>query len=116
VVRREAQRLDDIANAIQEIKRFTAGMDVEAYLANRQVQQAVALALVVIGEAIKALPPDLRSRHAGVAWAKWAGLRDFLVHQYFRIDQRRVWRIVQRDIPPLEAAIAVELKRIAPGG
>jgi hypothetical protein len=35
-------------------------MDVEAYLANRQAQQAVALALVVVGESIKALPPDLR--------------------------------------------------------
>jgi uncharacterized protein with HEPN domain len=114
VVRREAQRLDDISNAIEEIKRFTAGMDVDAYLANRQVQQAVALALVVIGEAVKALPPDLRGRHAGVAWAKWAGLRDFLVHQYFRIDQGRIWRIVQRDIRPLEAAVAAELRRIAP--
>jgi uncharacterized protein with HEPN domain len=114
VVRREAQRLDDISNAIQEIKRFTAGMDVEAYLANRQVQQAVALALVIVGEAIKALPPDLRGRHAGIAWAKWAGLRDFLVHQYFRIDQRRIWRIIQRDIPPLEAAIAAELRRLGP--
>jgi hypothetical protein len=41
---------------------------------------------------------------------------DPLVHQYFRIDQRRIWQIVQRDIPPLEAAIAFELKRIASGG
>jgi uncharacterized protein with HEPN domain len=73
------------------------------------------LALVVIGEAIKALPLDPRQRHDGVAWAKWAGLRDFLVHQYFRIDQRRIWRIVQRDIPPLEAAIAAELRRVVPG-
>jgi uncharacterized protein with HEPN domain len=116
LVRREAQRLDDISNAIRDLKRFTAGMDAEAFLADRQVQQAVALALVVIGEAIKALPPDLRERHDGIAWAKWAGLRDFLVHQYFRIDQRRIWRIVQRDLPPLEAAIGVELQRITPGG
>jgi uncharacterized protein with HEPN domain len=116
LVRREAQRLDDIANAIREIQQFTAGVDAQAFLADRQVQQAVALALVQIGEAIKALPPNLRSRHQTVAWVKWAGLRDFLVHQYFRIDQRRIWRIIQRDIPPLDAAIAAELRRIAPDG
>ena len=116
MVRREAQRLDDISNAIQEIKHFTADMDLRTYLSNRQVQQAVGLALVVIGEAIKALPPDLRGRHGAVAWVKWAGLRDFLVHQYFRIDQRRIWRIVQRDIPPLEAAMAAEQRRLTPGG
>jgi uncharacterized protein with HEPN domain len=111
LVRREAQRLDDIAGAIREIKLFTAGMDARAYLADRQVQLAVASALVQIGEAIKALPPDLRSRHQAVAWVNWAGLRDFLVHQYFRIDQRRIWRIIQRDIPPLDAAIAAELRQ-----
>lgn len=116
MVRREAQRLNDISDAIREIKQFTAVMDARAFLADRQVQQAVAAALVVIGEAIKALPPDLRSRHEAVAWVKWAGLRDFLVHQYFRIDQRRIWRIIQRDVPPLDAAIAAELRRIAPDG
>ena len=116
MVRREAQRLDDIANAVSEIRRFTVGMEAKAYLADRQVQQAVAWALIIIGEAIKALPPDLRARHEAVAWAKWAGLRDFLVHQYFRIDQRRIWRIIQRDIPPLEAAVTAELRRIVPDG
>ena len=114
MVRREAQRLDDISTAIREIRQFTTGLDESAYLSSRQVQQAVALALVVIGEAIKTLSPELKTRHAGVAWTKWAGLRDFLVHQYFRIDQRMVWRIVRRDIPALETAIAAELKRIAP--
>ena len=116
MVRREAQRLDDISNAIREIRCCTAGTGAKAYLENRQVQQAVALALIIIGEAIKALPPDLRERHEAVAWKKWAGLRDFLVHQYFRIDQRRIWRIIQRDIPPLEAAITAELQRIVPDG
>lgn len=116
MVRREAQRLDDISNAIRDLKRFTAEMDLETFLADRQVQQAVALTLVVIGEAIKALPKDLQRRHEAVAWAKWAGLRDFLVHQYFRIDQRRIWRIVQRDLPLLEVAIAAEVRRIARGG
>jgi uncharacterized protein with HEPN domain len=116
LVRREAQRLDDIASAIRDIKQFTAEMESRAFLADRQVQQAVASALVQIGEAIKALPPELRNRHPAVAWAKWAGLRDFIVHQYFRIDQSRIWRIVQRDIPPLHAAIVAELGRMAPGG
>lgn len=91
-------------------------MGAKAFLEDRQVQQAVAWALIIIGEAIKALPSDLREHHEAVAWTKWAGLRDFLVHQYFRIDQRRISRIVQRDIPPLEAAVTAELQRILPDG
>jgi uncharacterized protein with HEPN domain len=111
LVRREGQRLDDILHAIEELRAFTAGLDASAFLANRATQQACAAALTVIGEAAKALPSDLRGRHPRVEWAQWAGLRDFLVHQYFRIDQQRIWRIIERDLPPLEAAARAELER-----
>jgi uncharacterized protein with HEPN domain len=46
-----------------------------------------------------------------VEWAEWAGLRDLLVHQYFRIDQERIWRIIERDLPGLETAASAELQR-----
>jgi uncharacterized protein with HEPN domain len=97
--------------AIGELRAFTAGMDAGAFLADRTVQQACAAALTVIGEAVKALPPDLRGRHAAIEWAKWAGLRDLLIHHYFRIDQQRIWRIVERDVPPLKTVATSELQR-----
>lgn len=114
MVRREAQRLDDIADAIGELESFTSGVTAAAYAKDGVIQAAVASKLIVIGEAIKHLPLELRERHQTVDWAKWAGLRDVLVHQYFRIDQRRIWRIIERDVPPLEAVVAAELRRIAP--
>jgi uncharacterized protein with HEPN domain len=110
MVRREAQRLDDILLAIAELQAFTSGMNAARFMENRTVQQACAATLTVIGEAVKALPPDLRGRHPTIEWAKWAGLRDLLVHQYFKIDQRRIWRIIERDLPSLEAATRTELK------
>ena len=74
MVRREAQRLDDILQAIQDLRRFTSGMDVSAFLAYRTAQQACAAALPTsIGEAVKNLPRDLCERHPDVAWADWAG-------------------------------------------
>jgi uncharacterized protein with HEPN domain len=111
VVRREAQRLDDILPAIKELRHFTAGMNASAFLGDRTAQQACAAALTVIGEAIKNLPLDLCERHPAIAWADWAGLRDLLVHQYFRIDQQRIWRVIQRDLPSLEIVAAEELQR-----
>jgi uncharacterized protein with HEPN domain len=111
VARREAQRLDDILGTIQEVRAFTRGMDAAAFEADRLAQQACAAALTVIGEAVKALPSNVRGRHPAIQWAKWAGLRDFLVHQYFRIDQQRIWRIIERDLPPLENAVRAELER-----
>ena len=112
MARRESQRLDDILRAVGDLRAFTARMDASAFLADRATQQACVAALTVIGEAVKALPLDLRGRHPAIRWAQWAGLRDFLVHQYFRIDPRRLWRIIERDIPPLGAAASAELERI----
>lgn len=111
MVRREAQRLDDILQAIRDLRRFTSGMDASGFIADRLAQQASAAALTNIGEAVKNLPQDLRARHPAIAWADWARLRDVLVHQYFRIDQWRIWRIIERDLPPLETAAAAELRR-----
>lgn len=115
MVRREAQRLDDILDAIRQLRAFTSGMDVSAFLADRLAQQACAAALTVIGEAIKALPPSLRDRYPAIGWAEWAGLRDLLVHQYFRIDQGRIWRIIERDVPALETVATGELERALRG-
>lgn len=111
MVRREAQRLDDILQAIQDLRRFTSGMDASAFLTDRTAQQACAAALTNIGEAVKNLPQDLRERQPAIAWADWAGLRDRLVHQDFRIDQHRIWRIIARDLSPLEIVAAEELRR-----
>jgi uncharacterized protein with HEPN domain len=111
LVRREGQRLEDILRAISDLRAFTAGMDASGFLANRTTQHACAAALTVIGEAVKALPPELRDRHPTVEWAEWAGLRDFLVHQYFRVNERRIWRVIERDLPSLEAAASAELER-----
>ncbi len=111
MVRREAQRLDDIVQAIQDLRRFTSGLDASAFLADRTVQHACAAALTTVGEEVKHLPRDLCERHPGIAWADWAGLRDVLVQQYFRIDQQRIWRIIERDLAALERVATEELRR-----
>jgi uncharacterized protein with HEPN domain len=111
LVRREAQRLDDILQAVQQLRRFTSDLNAETFLADPTAQHACAAALTTVGEAVKHLPRNLCERHPGIAWADWAGLRDVLVHQYFRIDQRRIWRIIERDLASLETAVEEELRR-----
>ncbi|WP_418001396.1 DUF86 domain-containing protein [Luteitalea pratensis] len=37
-------------------------------------------------------------------------MRDRLSHAYFGVDLGLVWRVVERDVQPLETAVAVLLK------
>ena len=60
----------------------------------------------LLGEAVKNLNPETRESSPEIPWTDIAGLRDLIAHEYFRIDTQRVLAIVERDLPPLEAAVA----------
>ncbi|MBM3314820.1 DUF86 domain-containing protein [candidate division WOR-3 bacterium] len=55
--------------------------------------------LEVIGEAVKKLPEEQRSRYADVEWKRTAGLRDILIHEYFGIDVDIIWEVVRTKLP-----------------
>ncbi len=60
----------------------------------------------VIGEAVKNLPEELKTRYPEISWKQVAGLRDILAHGYFRIDHDVVWGIITERIPGLKKDIA----------
>lgn len=65
---------------------------------------AVLYDLVVIGEAIKALPEDWTSAHPEVPWSDAARMRDLLAHQYFRIRADVVRATLDRPLAELRRA------------
>ena len=67
---------------------------------------AVLRNLEVIGEAVKMLPEEVRSRGRDVEWKKIAGLRDILIHRYFGIDLEIIWDVVRNQLPVLRERVA----------
>jgi uncharacterized protein with HEPN domain len=51
---------------------------------------AVQHRVFTIGEAVKALSPDLRQRHPGVPWSDIARMRDLIGHHYYKRDSEIV--------------------------
>jgi uncharacterized protein with HEPN domain len=62
---------------------------------------AVLRNIEVIGEATKHIPDDLRARIPGIEWKKIAGMRDWISHVYYRVDDDIVWDVVENKIPEL---------------
>lgn len=97
--------LNDIQTAIQNIERFTAGMDEAAFATDEMRLHSTLYNLMVIGEAVKNLPDDMQAKVPVVPWRDIERFRDKLVHHYFSIKPAIVWQIFQEDLPLLKTAV-----------
>ena len=53
-------RLQDIVEASEKIDRYTDGMDLDAFVANDLVADAVTRNIGIIGEAARYVPPEIQ--------------------------------------------------------
>lgn len=76
------------------------------------VFDAVRVRLIEIGEAVKALPAELRASEPALPWGQIAGLRDRLAHRYFDISHAILAATVSDDLPELDTAVQHLLQRV----
>ena len=105
------ERLQDILDAIAHIERYaTRGR--EAFESDELIQRWCVYHLQIIGEAVHALPQDVRDVAPEVPWSKIMGMRHILVHDYFAVDVDVVWDAVEHDLPILKQHIQRLLKQL----
>lgn len=86
--------LEDILESITLIERYTKNMSQSNLEKNREVQDAVARRIEIIGEAAKNIPSTFRNKYPQVPWKDMASIRDILIHAYFGIELERVWNVI----------------------
>jgi len=59
-------------------------LNFEDFIKNDMVVDAVIRNLEMIGEAVKNIPPEVRSKYPEVPWRQIAGFRDIVIHHLFR--------------------------------
>ncbi|HMN40479.1 MAG TPA: DUF86 domain-containing protein [Phycisphaerales bacterium] len=108
-MRPERDRMLDILEAAERIALDCKGMTLRDFTANRLVRQAVERNLEIIGEAAKHLLQPTLARMPGIDWRGLCGIRDILIHSYFRTDPTIIWRVVSEECPAIIAAVRREL-------
>ena len=110
MTRETRRRLDDIGRAIASIRGYVGGSLEKPEIRDPVVLDAVLYNLIVIGEAAKNVEAAVRARVEHVPWSEYAGLRDLLAHQYFRVQKEIVEDTVRTDLPTLEEAVTTLLR------
>ena len=100
--------IDHIEESIKNIEEYTKEVNKENFLKDKKLQDAVVRRLEVIGEAVRNIPLEFRAKYPEIKWKKIAGMRDFLIHEYFGVDLELVWEVVEKDLPTLK----LELQKI----
>lgn len=91
--------IEDIADAIERIERFTKDFEYEIFLKDEKTTDAVVRNLEIIGEAASRLPNEFREKYSAIEWEGIVGLRHRIVHDYFGIDLEIIWQIIKNDLP-----------------
>ena len=99
-----------ILDAIYWIEEYTRGMYHDTFFENHLVQDGVLKQIEVIGEAAKHISSDVTDAYPAVPWNDMAGMRDFVVHNYFNVDVEAVFKTVIVDIPLLKEWITEILR------
>ena len=95
----------DVGGAADRIAAFIDGMDEDGYLRDALRRSAVERQLEIIGEAANRLPQEFKAQLADIEWPKIVGLRHRIVHDYFGIDLKIIWRIINEDLRVFKAQL-----------
>lgn len=103
--RSPAADLREIIDACDRIERYLVGLTLEQFLASSETGDAVALNLMVIGEAVRRIPPDVLAREPAIPWTQIIALRNRIAHGYASLALEVIWTIATRELTDLKAAV-----------
>jgi len=102
VTRSAQDRLTDIQMAIARVYSYRPSLKGEH---SEMAVSAILREIGIIGEAINALPESVIAKRPEIAWRQIAAMRNFLIHEYFNIDEAVVEDVIANDLDPLSVAV-----------
>lgn len=109
-MRDETERLQDILQSVTRIEHY-AEHGKQQFEESGLIQDGICYQLLIVGEAVRNLPPELRQQYCRIPWPAIIGMRNILVHEYFAIDIEIVWSVIEQNLPNLKCEIEKILYR-----
>lgn len=101
---RDRANIEEVLYAIRHIQEYTASISsLEELLTDTKTYDAVLMNFILIGEACKRLPSELKASIPQIDWKGINGYRNYIAHEYFGVDQQVVWSSLKVELPKLKA-------------
>jgi uncharacterized protein with HEPN domain len=57
--------------------------------------------MAIIGEAANSLMPDIEEIYPEIPWIDVRGMRNVVIHEYFKVNLVIIWQTIKDDLAPL---------------
>jgi len=104
--------IDDILEALQKIEKYTEELNFDAFSQDNKTIDAAIRNFEIIGEATKKIPEEIKKKYPQVPWKTMAGMRDKLIHEYFGVNLKVLWRTIKEDLSSLKPLIEEVLRKL----
>ncbi|MBO5432167.1 DUF86 domain-containing protein [Methanocorpusculum sp.] len=102
--------IQHIINECNKIQNILSEISYEKFLSVTMYQDALIRPLEVIGEAAGNLSAEFVEKNPAIPVSNMKGMRNLLMHQYFRVDLNLVWQTCVTDIPPIREYLLALVK------
>ena len=103
---RDKERLNHMLAAIERVIRYTSGKAFDDLKSDDMMYYAVVKNIEIIGEASYMLTRAFRLKYPETPWDFIAKMRHILVHDYYQIDTKEVYKVIQKDLRPLREQVS----------
>jgi uncharacterized protein with HEPN domain len=107
------ERLRDARSFARDAENRVLGLGRDTFADVVEVKYTVYYCLIGIGEALKQVPAQVLASESGMAWESIIGMRNRLVHAYWRVDDDIVFSVATMELPALGMALERIIKRLS---
>ena len=111
--RSTTERLHDARAFAQSGETRVLGLECDTFRQVDEVKYTVYYCLIGIGEALKEVPQDVLASEPNTPWTSIIGMRNRLIHTYWRIDDEIVYDVATLELPALTKTLERIINRLA---
>ena len=105
------EQLEDARSFAQHGEDRVRGLDRDIFSQVVEVKFTVYFCLIGIGEALSEVPRAALASEPSIPWGSIIGMRNRLLHAYWRIDDEIVYEVATLELPALGIALERIIKR-----
>ena len=91
----------DMIGFCEEVLELSSGMERADFFADMRTHRSTLFDIALIGESATRVPQEIRDANPHIPWGDIIGARNRIIHGYDRLENDRIWEIIQIGVPDL---------------